>query len=556
MLDRLIRTIGLLGVAVLFAAGCSSSNSSASEANSALEASFGADLAAIDSIDTFLASQSTLGRADLAQALLAYLKQIPQFVNPGISDDGTVYATLADGVPFSIETNDPTIDIQAGTLPATKAASATSRTPKIAASGGEQPGGAEAFVIDAFSSTCESPAATITSELKAAGYHVTTSSGRLSDWTAVSNAAVLFNSSHGARVPDPTTGALVFWQQSGQEPLEEDASWARPLIKSGALMIDKIPVPPLPISTSGMQKMDWVNRYTFSYKYLTNPTMFAENSLFWDESCSGASNPGRDFVTNLQQHNGLDLFAGWSQPVVVVDANETSSFFFDRAFGLNQFQPVDATNPPPNDWTSISGIMQTTNRASLSTQLLSISDPSRFQSEKNSPIAALAFINGSGTLATLIPSIAAIAQDTTKNELTLTGSFGTTPGTVTIGTTSLKVKAWTPATVTTELPTVTGDVQVVSPFKTLSNKFPFAANPWLGVWPGNTTSTCGYYSGQQTLTITSLGGNKLSFGSYSGTYDGNTATSTDGKVTFTLDGNTIHGHEADSCQTGLYTRTQ
>jgi hypothetical protein len=79
-------------------------------------------------------------------------------------------------------------------------------------------------------------------------------------------------------------------------------------------------------------------------------------------------------------------------------------------------------------------------------------------------------------------------------------------------------------------------------------------NPWVGIWPGETKSTCGFYSGPQTLTITSLGGNKLSFGSYGGTYNGNTATSTNGAVVFTLDGDTITGFEADSCQHGTYHR--
>jgi hypothetical protein len=89
---------------------------------------------------------------------------------------------------------------------------------------------------------------------------------------------------------------------------------------------------------------------------------------------------------------------------------------------------------------------------------------------------------------------------------------------------------------------------------TVSGKVLFG-NPWVGTWPGHVTSTCGYYSGPQTLRISSPGGNQLNFGvGYSGTFDGNTATSTNGKVVFTLDGNTIHGAEADSCQIGLYTR--
>jgi hypothetical protein len=87
-------------------------------------------------------------------------------------------------------------------------------------------------------------------------------------------------------------------------------------------------------------------------------------------------------------------------------------------------------------------------------------------------------------------------------------------------------------------------------------------NPWIGTWVGPVTSTCGYFSGSLTTTITSTGSNGLHFsyagtnisGAYNGTYSysGNSATSSGGNVVFTLsaDKNTMYAVEADSCQQG------
>ena len=80
-------------------------------------------------------------------------------------------------------------------------------------------------------------------------------------------------------------------------------------------------------------------------------------------------------------------------------------------------------------------------------------------------------------------------------------------------------------------------------------------NPWVGNWAGSTVSTCGYYSGPQSFTITQINSTTLDFSPYyDATFSGNTASVNNGAVVFTLNGNTITGNEADSCQTGTYTR--
>ncbi|MDQ2735609.1 MAG: hypothetical protein M3Y55_11610, partial [Pseudomonadota bacterium] len=91
-----------------------------------------------------------------------------------------------------------------------------------------------------------------------------------------------------------------------------------------------------------------------------------------------------------------------------------------------------------------------------------------------------------------------------------------------------------------------------------------ANNPWVGVWVGSTTSTCGFFSGALTLTITSTGTNTLHLdlggGGYPLTIDPSNplvAQYNNGEVIDTLSGpglNTLTSVEPDACQSGTWTK--
>jgi len=300
--------------------------------------------------------------------------------------------------------------------------------------------------------------------------------------------------------------------------------------------------------------------WTFSSAFLKSPGMFANNSLMFNMGCSGMSSSGITFANSLSTTNGLSVYGGWSKPSITYDGDETSSFFFDRALGLNQFAPVDPTNPPPDDWAGILTIMQNSNRASGVGYNLATSVPA--DSEK-SPIAVFAFQNpGGSALTTIIPSIAGFTVDLPSNTLTLQGSFGSGQGSVTLDGDPLTVNAWSNSSITTVLPSASsGKLQVFSPLSLESNQFPYTEpNPWIGTWVGSVTSTCGYYSGPLTISISSTGGDGLQFAlsggfsSYTGTWSGNIAYSSDNSVVFTLSGNTMSAVESNSCQDGTYHR--
>jgi len=74
---------------------------------------------------------------------------------------------------------------------------------------------------------------------------------------------------------------------------------------------------------------------------------------------------------------------------------------------------------------------------------------------------------------------------------------------------------------------------------------------------GYATSTLTYQWGPATYGVErrlTCASTRTSTAWYGGTFSGNTATSSDGAVVFTLSGNTIYGVEANSCQNGTYTR--
>jgi hypothetical protein len=204
--------------------------------------------------------------------------------------------------------------------------------------------------------------------------------------------------------------------------------------------------------------------------------------------------------------------------------------------------------------------MQNTNRASGVGYNLATSVHA--DTEKSS-IAVFAFQNpGGSALTTLIPSISGYTVDLPSNSLTLQGSFGSGQGSVTLDDDSLTVNSWSNSTITTVLPSAsTGKLQVYSPLSLKSNKFPYTEpNSWIGTWAGSVSSSCGYYSGPLTITISSTGGDGLQFAlsggfpGYAGTWSGNIAYSSDNSVVFTLSGNTMSAVESNSCQDGTYHR--
>jgi len=539
----------------LAALGCGG-GSGAAPAPSLTAADLAADEAAMAAVETVWASASGQSLYDQAVAVQAAMKANPQFTASGIASDNTAWGVLKDGTVFAVGTNDVGSD---DVITPAVAAPIPLAAPGPAA--GELPASRTAYVFNALEATRNVPDAAIAANLKAAGYSVTASTGSIADWLGVSQAGLLFNASHGFVVQPNGDGVEVFFLETSD--LYKDGDMTYNALRAAKVMaVVDVPVlsssaaPGVPPVSSGSER-----HWMFSSGFLKTAGMFAGNSLMFNMACSGLSSSGIAFAKSLSSTNGLAVYGGWSKPSNTYDGDETSSFFFDRALGLNQFAPVDPSSPPPADWASILNTMQNTNRASGVGYNLATSVPA--DSEKSSVAAfSIQNLNGSG-LTTLVPSISGYTVDQAGNTLTLQGSFGSGQGSVTLDGSALTVNAWSTSAITTVLPTAfTGQLKVSSPQSLVSNLFPYnQPNPWIGVWAGSLTSGCGYYAGPLTVTISSTGGNGLQFTlgggfseTYTGSFTGNTATSTNGAVQFTLSGNSLTAVETDSCQEGTFTR--
>jgi len=625
---------GLLLLAAL--AGCGGSSGSTPAGVPYDQAGDDKAAAAVAAAWNASAGQSSTAQA---QAVLAAMQADPQFASSGISSDNTVWGIFKDGTLFAVDTND---------LDATVAASAQDVRPRLrdaaaTPKAGELPGSAKAYVFNALEPARGVPDQAIADNLLKAGYTVVYATGSLTDWQSVADAGLMFSAAHGIPLPFTAGQPEEFFLEASDVYTPGDTTWAAQIHAGqlGTYLLHEYQAPivrggPLP---GYIEETHYIMRSTF----LTRPGMFSANSLLVSEACDSLSTAGRAFASSLGAL-GLSVMGGWSKENVTLDANETSSFFFDRALGLNAFAPVDPGNPPPMDLASILTTMQNTSRASGAGSSLNISNL------PNSLVSVFSFqdLGGSG-LTTLIPSIATTAVDVAAGTLTLQGSFGSDQGTVNLDTTALTVQSWAPDAITCAQPSAaSGNLQVLSPLGLKSNLSPYSAllvqilpaaptlnpgdaqtftvsatagtlpagasyqwsltgngsigaspttvpsigytagaagtdvlsvqvldasstllakasrsikvqgNPFLGTWVGSVTSTCGYYSGQLTITITATGGDGLlfslnnGFGSYAGTYAGNTATSYDGSVVFTVSGTTLTAVESNSCQTGVY----
>lgn len=531
-----------LGVSLaLLMFGCSGSTSSGPSLDLA------ADNPAMAAIDTAWGAAQGQGLSSpaQAQAVLAAMQADPRFVESGISSDNTVWGRFKDGVIYAVGTNDAELQeaVPAGSLarvpvrsapfpqaPALPAWSAMA-APASAPAPRELPGAAKAYVFSSVETARNVPTTALATELAAAGYTVVAGTGRFSDWQGVNGAGVLFSASHGGNVPVPGYGETYF-VSSGE--LFTGGNVQESLVTSlsqGHLVIFTLKVVDS-ATTSHLEK-----RYAFDSHFLTSiapPTMFAPNSLMLLEACSGMSAPGVQFGEALGKGCGLTVYGGWSIPIFDTRANETTSFFFDRALGLNQFAPVDPSYPPPGDWGAIMATMATTSRASDGSSTLNQSI------EEDGAISKFTFWGVSPmtvSLTTLIPSISDYSIAVKAGTVTLQGSFGSDQGTVTLDGAPLTVITWAKGSIKVTRPTADlGQLQVVSPTGLLSNTRVYESLS-IALAPLAPTLDVG---GQRSFTVSATHGDTLpSGGSYLWTVSGSSgghvsaATTSSPGVTYT-----------------------
>ncbi len=487
--NRLSITLSIalsLGFALLVVAGCDGGGGTASSPG-ANTVELAKDDSTIAQVRTVLDSLVGQRPAVIARKALAYIQALPQFKASGISDDGSVWAQFQDGVLYSIATNDPDLDVQPAHA-STKTAAAKNtvstnlgNSVRSSAAGGEIPGSATAYVFNAMEANRGIPDDKIALQLTAAGYTVVRGTGSLADWKGVTNAGVLFSACHGTRLPDG--GVKVFYMQSSDAHVKGDKTYLAELA-AHTMAFDEVAVDDDTLVRGKSPKWHWESRYLFKAEYLSNRNMFADNGFMFNAACSGTSGPGLVFAQSLKARNNLGVYGGWSQPVYIPDDIESMLFFFDRALGINQFAPVDAANPPPQDWSTVLSAMVANARASGNGTHLNASDVQLYDTAGHDPIAVFSIQNLSGgDLQTLVPSAIDATPDAANGSLVFTGSFGSSTGRVTVDGIDMPVKAWSPGKITTALPKASGSALIISKTGLISNKVPVTVTSIVSLTP-------------------------------------------------------------------------
>ena len=480
------------------------------------------DEKAMTSVETLLTSVRNQSMAVQASSLLAAMRGNSQFKASGISSDNTVWGIFKDGVNYLVPLTDP--DLMAVTGGQTSASGPAhssldlTRTRTAAASAGdpprpnakaglvnletvhspaagEVPGSPTAELFTAFETNRNAPGDYIAACLGSAGYNWTTAYGSLDEWKTLEDCGLLMYAGHGAIAPIDDGGPEYYFLESHLYQ-DGDGTYASTTGGTGlqpGLAIGTVAVLDAPLARdSGDIPFHYERHYFFNSKWLPSKTMFAKNSIFFSLACSGTSDAGIAFANALAQR-GLSLYGGWSNEVKSLDANETASYFFDRALGRNKFEPSGTAILIPDDWADILSTMHATNRAEIPDYNLDssiIDDIDSIFSFKN-------YATPNSSMTTIIPAISSTQFDSINNIITIQGSFGSEPGLVTYGGDPLSIQSWTSSTITA-FPSnlVSAGLNVICDGSLKSNLIPFSPMS-ISISPSSITVAAG-----DTVTFT------------------------------------------------------
>lgn len=184
-------------------------------------------------------------------------------------------------------------------------------------------------------------------------------------------------------------------------------------------------------------------------KFVTQYMSFAKNSFVFINACTSYNDPFR--LACLSK--GAGVYVGWSQTIGDTPSYEVAKIVFDELLGSNVFvQQVPRQRP--FDWPAIYG--------ALVSEHMDKPDASRPDSQ------LLYFTNttaGSGDFAILAPTVSQVQP--AEKSLTISGTFGTEQGTVTVGGAAANVTSWTSTSIVCDLPPAgdaggSGDVVVTA----------------------------------------------------------------------------------------------
>ncbi len=278
------------------------------------------------------------------QALVAYIRTLPEFADAGVAEDKTVWARFKDGYPVNFVTK----IVPPGTvLPAAGAGAGTGR----AAMRAPIPQGDKAVLIDV-DLLAEGSLATIEPALQKKAYVPSRLRGTVADFMSIKNVSVLFISSHGGSVmTKPGTqsyGVMTSEKIAPFDPLNANATSLSAMYRAGELAMSGVRVR----DTNGVQISVPGSFWTITELFVKNNWAFTGNSLvvldtcelYLDATLTKAADKAvyQNFRARLAGA-GASAILGWDGQVSPGFASDVMQLFFDRVLGANAYLPE---NPP------------------------------------------------------------------------------------------------------------------------------------------------------------------------------------------------------------------
>lgn len=394
--------------------------------------------AAINAVTTLFEGMPHTDRDAENHQLAAFMAARPEFEASGVSDDLCAWGRFTDGRVFIVCNNRPTDPGKQVKMP--QPARGTR------AAGTDLPLLPVVHVYDAMGTSFLHIAAPLGGLLKNYGYQAPGNvafSGTVEELKLVQGDGIFYMAGHGGSGELRSGGKSFFalWTstfatQSLDKAYKDDLN-SNKLCYMAALGDGHIE-----------------NHYAITAQFVSQYMHFGRNSLLYLTACSG-DNAGFKAACITA---GAGLYVGWSHPVWDLNAFTASLFFFDRMVGEGVVMPTDNPKKPPLDWGELQSAMSTT--ISPDTGLPFDTSPGVIPK----PNAKLMFTAGSGSLGVIVPSIRDAMVDTAKNEVTLTGVFGSNQGSLEINAaagapgagptagTAVSVKSWTATQVVASLP--------------------------------------------------------------------------------------------------------
>jgi len=445
-------------------AACSNRSSSGSGEPAAIDDATRA--AALDAVNArFSALHRADGTVDTA-SLSAYISSRPEFASAGVTSGGLVFGFFKDGRVLAVFTNlkpDPTLQEVAPPIPpGAKNRETTGDVPPLE----------QMRVVQNLGAGFSNPTSDIVSWTAAKGYSSVPDSMDVEEMKSWSGDGVVFINTHGGKFPFKSQNDLhaalltatphtIGGDAKYKADLTPDPTTGVPLLGYGTADFSVDAQGHATSATNYMVFGGWIQKYLH----------FASDSLVLVQACDGA---GTSDLVNGFFAAGAGVYAGWSDTIDTNDGGKATRYAFDRMLGANQYKPE---SPPqrPFEYPAVKTDMA---KKGLD-HSKGTADDNGTQTSFNAEFTFQA--NPRGTVFTLLaPTIRYLSVDEQKNELTLTGLFGTDQDAaqITVGGTQVAIKQWGFDSIVADLPPdLAGDV-VITVHDHQSNAVPLTQ--WVG----------------------------------------------------------------------------